>query len=100
MVDDDTFVFHHNLVSNLALMDASAPIYTGDVIPDSWLPVGRDGSGNVSSAPATLAPCVEESATPLLHSAPPRGRNSACRQTRSLSTVEAALCSAVQPLNR
>ena len=50
IVDDDTFVFHRNLASNLALMDSSTPIYTGDVIPESWLPVDRDGSGNVSSA--------------------------------------------------
>lgn len=46
LVDDDTFVFHRNLASNLALMDASTPIYTGDVIPEAWLPVDRDGSGN------------------------------------------------------
>jgi len=46
MVDDDTFVFHRNLASNLALMDSSTPIYTGDVIPEAWLPVDRDGSGN------------------------------------------------------
>ena len=46
MVDDDTFVFHRNLASNLALTDSSTPIYTGDVIPEAWLPVDRDGSGN------------------------------------------------------
>jgi len=46
IVDDDTFVFHRNLASNLALLDSSTPIYTGDVIPEAWLPVDRDGSGN------------------------------------------------------
>ena len=45
VVDDDTFVFYHNLYQNLAALDASVPIYTGDVIPESWLPVDRDGSG-------------------------------------------------------
>ena len=46
LVDDDTFVFHRNLASNLASLDSSTPIYTGDVIPEAWLPVDRDGSGN------------------------------------------------------
>ena len=87
IVDDDTFVFHRNLASNLALMDSSTPIYTGDVIPESWLPVDRDGSGNVSSAQPALAPVawkkVPHSPTPLSTSKPTRGRSSACRQTRS-----------------
>lgn len=56
MVDDDTFVFHRNLASNLASLDSSTPIYTGDVIPEAWLPVDRDGSGNVSSAAHSHSP--------------------------------------------
>merc|ERR1711935_906632 len=35
LVDDDTFVFHRNLASNLASLDSSTPIYTGDVIPEA-----------------------------------------------------------------
>jgi hypothetical protein len=46
IVDDDTFVFHHNLASYLATLDDTTPIYTGDVVPDEWLPVSRDGMGN------------------------------------------------------
>ena len=87
IVDDDTFVFHRNLASNLALMDSSTPIYTGDVIPESWLPVDRDGSGNVSSAQPALAPVAWKkvgAALPApLSTRTPRGRSSACRQTRS-----------------
>merc|ERR1711865_975444 len=56
LVDDDTFVFHRNLASNLASLDSSTPIYTGDVIPEAWLPVDRDGSGNVSSAAHSHSP--------------------------------------------
>ena len=88
IVDDDTFVFHRNLASNLALMDSSTPIYTGDVIPESWLPVDRDGSGNVSSAQPALAPVAWKKVGaalpgPTQHERTPRGRSSACRQTRS-----------------
>ena len=88
IVDDDTFVFHRNLASNLALMDSSTPIYTGDVIPESWLPVDRDGSGNVSSAQPALAPVAWKKVGaalpgPTQHEQSPRGRSSACRQTRS-----------------
>ena len=46
IVDDDTFVFHHNLASYLRTLDDTTPIYTGDVVPDEWLPVSRDGMGN------------------------------------------------------
>jgi len=46
MVDDDTFVFHHNLAAYLKTLDHTQPIYTGDVVPDEWLPVSRDGMGN------------------------------------------------------
>ena len=46
LVDDDTFVFHHNLASYLRTLDDTTPIYTGDVVPDEWLPVSRDGMGN------------------------------------------------------
>ena len=46
VVDDDTFVFHHNLAAYLRTLDHTSPIYTGDVIPDEWLPVSRDGMGN------------------------------------------------------
>jgi len=46
IVDDDTFVFHHNLAAYLRTLDHTSPIYTGDVIPDEWLPVSRDGMGN------------------------------------------------------
>merc|ERR1719163_150857 len=44
MCDDDTYVFYHNLYWYLQELDPKQPVYTGDVIPDSWIPVNRDGS--------------------------------------------------------
>jgi len=45
VVDDDTFVFYNNLHHHLATLDASRPIYTGDVFPREWLPVKMNGNG-------------------------------------------------------
>jgi len=45
LCDDDTYVFYHNLWYALAGLDHTSNIYTGDVIPDEWLPVSQDGSG-------------------------------------------------------
>ena len=48
MCDDDTYVFYHNLYWYLQELDPKEPVYTGDVIPDSWIPVMReDGSPEV-----------------------------------------------------
>ena len=38
LVDDDTFVFYHNLKTHLELMDHSKKIYTGLVSPSYWIP--------------------------------------------------------------
>ena len=46
LVDDDTFVFRRNLRDALAPLNPSTPVYTGDVVPDDWLPITRDGAGH------------------------------------------------------
>lgn len=46
IVDDDTFVFYHNMRTFLATLNHDHPIYTGDVVPDNWMPVSQDGMGN------------------------------------------------------
>ena len=38
LVDDDSFVFYHNLKTHLELMDHSKKIYTGLVSPSYWIP--------------------------------------------------------------
>lgn len=53
MCDDDTYVFYHNLYWYLQELDPKQPIYTGDVIPDSWIPVNRDGSGQLLNVSTT-----------------------------------------------
>jgi hypothetical protein len=45
LCDDDTYTFYHNLWYAVAGLDHTTNIYTGDVIPDEWLPVSQDGSG-------------------------------------------------------
>jgi len=45
LCDDDTYTFYHNLWYSIAGLDHTSNIYTGDVIPDEWLPVSQDGSG-------------------------------------------------------
>lgn len=44
-VDDDTYVFYHNLKLELSRHDPQDKIYTGQVAPDFWLPVHQDGFG-------------------------------------------------------
>jgi len=44
-VDDDTYVFYHNLMLELGRHDPEDKIYTGQVAPDFWLPVHQDGFG-------------------------------------------------------
>ena len=46
IVDDDTFVLYHNLKQFLSTLNHDNPIYTGDVVPDNWMPVSKDGMGN------------------------------------------------------
>ena len=86
LVDDDTFVFYHNLKIHLESLDPTRKIYTGLVSPSGWLPTklnnvghsetGRDphvnsydlfingGSGSVFSLAALQAldtqDCVDE----------------------------------------
>merc|ERR1719353_1448184 len=44
--DDDTFVFHHNMLQYLSGLNAELALYTGHTIADKYYPVNDDGEGH------------------------------------------------------
>ena len=46
LVDDDTFVFYHNLATHLGSMDHTQSIYTGLVSPSFWIPTNLTYNGH------------------------------------------------------
>ena len=46
LVDDDTFVFYHNLATHLASLDHTSQIYTGLVSPSFWIPTNLTYNGH------------------------------------------------------
>lgn len=46
VADDDTYVFHYNMLTYLSTLDHSKPIYTGHTLIDSIYPIDGDGEGH------------------------------------------------------
>lgn len=53
IADDDTYIFHYNLLAYLNTLDATQPIYTGHTLSDKVYPVNGDGDGHTLSVSIT-----------------------------------------------
>lgn len=53
IADDDTYIFHYNMMTYLDSLDAHSPVYTGHTIDDGAYPVNGDGDGHVLNVSVT-----------------------------------------------
>lgn len=53
IADDDTYIFHYNMLQYLNTLDSSQAIYTGHTLEDKTYPVNGDGDGHTLSVSIT-----------------------------------------------